>query len=1365
MKNSNLLNRLLSYSHEKQSPQRFARYAAMLIMLLTLGVGQMWADKVKYVFFNPNQWNSAGAWYAVRYRNSSNDAIYWTGTEQVPNTGIYYSTVPSGGYDKFELCRMASGQSLSGDDATNRSHVWNWSGEKDLPDEGTMAAYIGYSGSNYTAAWLGDSGHDSDVGKFYYIEAGTTVYFDNTDAGFSSVHMRLGRHGLDSYGNSDKDDVYRHTNDYTMSLVPGTNALYKYTFASAWIGYEAFSFGNNVGATGGYSVYNMSTGDYLISKSTEFFRTNLNASAYTVIGSNSWIKKENYTDFYYIASSSRSRLTYTITNTAVEHATVELYYWDESNVRRTVAEGASAEVLPTTKVWCRVNPDEGYAVPKVMISDPSEREWTDASNESSGRNLYIVRKDVTFRAVVEPRATKTILIKDVNSWAPNMYFKGWNPFQYSGYDNEDYYITTQKISTVDKVHLCDADYYAVTFTNEFPFYYIHPEGGTPRTAFFTYSKLTHMNKYDNTQAGDGNWGLVATGCSDAIYWVETKKGTTHYISNVVGNTSDTLSFYAAVGSTVEFHVGGDDPVDVYSSVIAPYFGTGRELYGKAGAVFTARTNGSGLTDVAIFDGDYEIHVNATTTNYLLHGESRSGAAGKKFTKFETNPLFDDVYDHYWVDWFLGSGDAGSYEEQSVVATVGNKYNANLAGVLGSDEYAPKGMTKSTGGNVRYGYNPETNYFKRAIIDAGNSAVRISSSVAGKVMISTNGGSTYTQDASSTTCYFADATNWNYQVFAKIKGKSTATASTSYVTGTQKMAENKQLIGGDTGEDYVVVITYDFKTNRFIAAWKPVAPFEGFDLQSNLMVVRTEDGNPTVLNIVDQNGDSKVNPLSSISKVYTVLELLQDNWNSTASPYSSRPYAKRRVVSGGYTDEYYWISLPYDCLVKDIFGIEGYGNGDRNEDSWVLQTYRGDLRAEKGWWAETNAWWYDMDRGDTLKANEGYVLRVTNLNGDGVGTKRFAGVSGGKLYLYFPSHASDTTIGPLASTVTTHLDSLKCTKWHKRPKDVDETEGANNPIYDRRAVDSNWRIIGSPSFNSTKISAPTFENIDMDANDNGIVTYEEYKNAVDQYIKDHPGASPYSLKYFYNWEVESDGISRYETKFTIADAATQEFVGTHAHLVQYAGDITWTAYDASNPLVGLVPNIKSAPARKNDDDAMPMEQTLRLVLQQGTREADVAYISRMAFGATMGYDLNMDLSKMINANSANIYTMGELYKMAGNCIPDTVTVLPVGVQLTADGAYTFAIPDGTYGTGVVLIDKVADTRTNLALTDYTVNLTAGTYDERFEIELSPIAQTPTDIETISDERLEISGVRKVMVDGILYIVKDGKVFDAQGNRVK
>ena len=61
MKKINLIERLLSYSHEKQSPQRFARYAAMLIILLTLGVGQMWATTVYYV--NRNSWSGVKIHY------------------------------------------------------------------------------------------------------------------------------------------------------------------------------------------------------------------------------------------------------------------------------------------------------------------------------------------------------------------------------------------------------------------------------------------------------------------------------------------------------------------------------------------------------------------------------------------------------------------------------------------------------------------------------------------------------------------------------------------------------------------------------------------------------------------------------------------------------------------------------------------------------------------------------------------------------------------------------------------------------------------------------------------------------------------------------------------------------------------------------------------------------------------------------------------------------------------------------------------------------------------------------------------------------------------------------------------------------
>ena len=1300
MKNSNLLNRLLSYSHEKQTPQRFGRYAVMLIMLLTLGVVQMWGTiSQRIIYFQPDSWKADGAYFDVHYwqnSNSSNNGDV-TMTES-NNSGVYYAYIPDWA-DRVQFVR----RNPSGGGEWNRTGnqtVENWYGQCNM------------SGWD-VSSW------DNTVWWNAY-----TVYYDDTETGFTSgvstPKLRVG-----TTANTTKDD---------MTLVTGTKALYYKTKTGGnWDAYHAFCFANAPGATGASSIYDRGTGQYNITKQTEYIRGSLKGD-FTFIGHSAGSYYHNYDKCtYYSTEIYYGVKKYTITCTSVDHATVELYYWDPSNTKQIVTEGNSAEVLPTTKVWCKVTPDDGYALRKVNLYDPTEREWTDASNDASERNCYVVRTNVSFTAVIEPYATKTILVKDINSWAPDhMYIKGWNPFLYEGYDNAQYHYTTQKV--MDKITLCSNDYYVITISNEFPFYYIHNEGDGVRTAFFATNRLDHMAKYDDYTSGDGNWGLRTAACdSDPIYWVETYKGSgPKYISNIVSNTTDTMSFYVESGSTVEFHAGASSPVNQYSSVFAKYFAADAPLYGKAGGVFTATTNGSGLTNDAIFEGDYHIHVNAKTRNYLnAGGVSKAGTTGTKFIRFDKSSLFGDTFDHYWVDWFLGSGDG--YAEQSVVATVGNIYNANLAGVLGADAFAPKGKTQSTGGNVRYGYDPETNHFERAIIAAGDEAVKISSNVTGAIMVSTNEGETYTQDA-TTPRDFDDATNWNYQVYAQVKGNSLATATTSYVAGTQTLALDKKLIGGKSDDFYNVIINYDFKTNRFIAAWNPkgTSITEPFDLQSNLMVVRVENESPTVLNVTG-SGD-----LTNITQIYTVLEITEANWSKSGGN------ADRRIVGGGYIDEYYWISLPYDCRVSDIFGVSNYGNGIL--DHWMLQTYRGDLRAEKGWWAETNAWWYDMERTDTLKANVGYVLRLTNLDSEFPGT-------GTKLHIYFPSASTGLQIAPLTGTVTTKADSLKCTKWQKKPNDP--TEGENNPIWDRRAIDSNWRIIGSPSFNSTKITAPDFSDASYDTDDDGWIDQDEMAAAV------AAAGGVYGLKYFYDWEVDYNDVKgTYTPVFTVADAEGTEFKGTHAHLVQYAGTITWTAYDGSNPLVGITNKV----AARHQEEGTE-EQTLRLVLKRGERNADVAYISRMAFGATMGYDLNMDLSKMINANSANIYTMGELYKMAGNCIPDTVTILPVGVQLATDGAYTFAMPDGTYGTGITLIDKVADTRTNLALTDYTVNLTAGTYDERFEIELSPIAQTPTDIETISDERLEISGVRKVMVDGVLYIVKDGVVFDAQGNRVR
>ena len=113
--------------------------------------------------------------------------------------------------------------------------------------------------------------------------------------------------------------------------------------------------------------------------------------------------------------------------------------------------------------------------------------------------------------------------------------------------------------------------------------------------------------------------------------------------------------------------------------------------------------------------------------------------------------------------------------------------------------------------------------------------------------------------------------------------------------------------------------------------------------------------------------------------------------------------------------------------------------------------------------------------------------------------------------------------------------------------------------------------------------------------------------------------------------------------------------------------------------------------------------------------------------------------------------------------DQTTVIPVGANITTEGDYTFALPDGADGIGVTLIDEETGTRTNLSAgMDYTVYLEKGTHDNRFWLEISPVQQTPTDIEAVSGQPSE---VRKVLIDGILYIVKDGKLFDARGARVE
>jgi hypothetical protein len=153
--------------------------------------------------------------------------------------------------------------------------------------------------------------------------------------------------------------------------------------------------------------------------------------------------------------------------------------------------------------------------------------------------------------------------------------------------------------------------------------------------------------------------------------------------------------------------------------------------------------------------------------------------------------------------------------------------------------------------------------------------------------------------------------------------------------------------------------------------------------------------------------------------------------------------------------------------------------------------------------------------------------------------------------------------------------------------------------------------------------------------------------------------------------------------------------------------------------------------------------------------------------TAEFEFGNDLSKELNSGASNIYTLIGYERAAANTLPlsaEQTTIVPVGVLANVAGDYTFSMPDGTNGIGVTLIDNETGIHTQLGALDYTVTLAKGTYDNRFFLEISPIKSTPTGLEN-SDVRDLHSDVRKIVIDGILYIVKDGKLFDARGTLVR
>ena len=122
--------------------------------------------------------------------------------------------------------------------------------------------------------------------------------------------------------------------------------------------------------------------------------------------------------------------------------------------------------------------------------------------------------------------------------------------------------------------------------------------------------------------------------------------------------------------------------------------------------------------------------------------------------------------------------------------------------------------------------------------------------------------------------------------------------------------------------------------------------------------------------------------------------------------------------------------------------------------------------------------------------------------------------------------------------------------------------------------------------------------------------------------------------------------------------------------------------------------------------------------------------------TSGYDIGGDLEKRMNKTRLHTYAI--LENKLAFCAIDKVTAalpIPVGVSVPQAGSYTFRFDDWQYDRNALealsLTDYEAHQTTNLLEENYTCNLDAGIYENRFAINaVLKEKEITTDIESVA-----------------------------------
>lgn len=681
------------------------------------------------------------------------------------------------------------------------------------------------------------------------------------------------------------------------------------------------------------------------------------------------------------------------------------------------------------------------------------------------------------------------------------------------------------------------------------------------------------------------------------------------------------------------------------------------------------------------------------------------------------------FDHYFCKWI--------HQNKNVRYTVANDYSYCISDTLFADDII--GGNDGTievlpvNANVRFMWDSRDNSIGRAYIAGSSDQADRFLVVEGKdnnlkdaagnnLLEGQHGSNRYGLEENEE--ILKDMGNWIYQVDVKankdalIKLTALYNDAIQYFKGTEGEEDNAyiRLLASDATDTYKIRLIYDFKVNQLIIAWL----VDNEDIEENMvlgadmMIIRHNQDQAKQINF-----NNATDTIKNVGKAYAVMTFDKYFLNNRTYPNPDGEGGGNTLPNNeqlsAHARALYWISFPFNVKLSDVSGFGEYG------DYWILEYYDGADRAKNGLWVDTDTYWkYITNPNYIIQAGQGYVLSL-NLNKMGFESIVFSNTA--EVSLFFPSTDSLHIIThnlPTAVEVPAH----ECTI---------ERENGIHKIYD-----SHWNMIGVPGFADIE-NVPVGDNL---FNDERTTKFNEEE-----------------VTFYYQYVPKDD---TYDAK----SKNSENFQIMYSYMVQYCGIINWTTPAFSVP---------SAIAARSAS-SMPSEYNMLLELASSNNTADQTYIKLQEERATVDFDLNLDLTKIMN-HGENIYTLtgSQDIKCAGNTLPIQRITVPVGVRVDVAGEYTFRMPDGTDGISAILVDNQTGAHTNMLLDEYTVILEAGTYENRFSLVLDP-QRTSTEVENIGDGYGDgvngngTEGIKKYIIDGQLFIRTANGLFDAKGQRL-